>query len=227
MGANAVQSGQSVTIASLDALYNRLYTHYNKHKTSAVQTNSTFASAAIPISNTSGHARGTPVNVTDELSDLKSALTSLKSSTWIKSNTANTQDSMANYITDFTLPSVGSLLKATDFNVIENAITTAEGVIPTYSSQYSNYTNYTNYSNYNNYRNYSQYDNYSNYSNYTNYTNYTNYSGRYSNYSNYTNYNNYRNYSNYSSQYRNYSNYSNYNNYSNYQIRYSNYARSS
>ena len=156
MGANAVSSGTKASIASLDALYNRLYTHYNKHKTSAYQTNSTFKNAAIPISNSSGHAAGSQINITDELTDLKSALNSLSASTWIKPSTANTTVTMTDY-SGFTLPSIGDLLEAADFNIVETAITNAEGIVPNYSSQYSNYSNYSNYTNYSNYSNYSNY----------------------------------------------------------------------
>ena len=175
MGANAVSSGQVVTIAQLDALYNRLYTLYNTHKTSSAQLNTTFKNAAIPISNTSGHARGSQVNVTTELTDLKNALNSLSSSQWYQSNTANTITTMTDY-SGFTLPSVGDLLKATDFNTVETAITNAEKIIPSYSSQYSNYSNYTNYNNYSNYSNYCKYSHYSNYSKYSKYSNYSRYS---------------------------------------------------
>ena len=143
MGANAVKAGDTVTIAQLDALYKRLYNLYNTHKTSTHQTNSSFRSAAIPISNTSGHAAGSLVNPTTELSNLRSALSSLRNSTWIKSGTVDTTVRMTTG--DFTLPSVGSLLKATDFNAVESIITTAEGTVPTYSSRYSNYSNYNNY----------------------------------------------------------------------------------
>lgn len=175
MGANAVSPGQVVTIDQLNALYNRLYTLYNTHKTSSAQLNTTFKNAAIPISNTSGHARGSQVNVTTELTDLKNALNSLSSSQWYQSNTANTITTMTDY-SGFTLPSVGDLLKATDFNTVETAITNAEKIIPSYSSQYSNYSNYTNYNNYSNYSNYSKYSNYSNYSKYSKYSNYSRYS---------------------------------------------------
>lgn len=164
MGANAVSPGQVVTIDQLNALYNRLYTLYNTHKTSSAQLNTTFKNAAIPISNTSGHARGSQVNVTTELTDLKNALNSLSSSQWYQSNTANTITTMTDY-SGFTLPSVGDLLKATDFNTVETAITNAEKIIPSYSSQYSNYSKYSNYSNYSKYSKYSNYSRYSRSSN--------------------------------------------------------------
>jgi len=41
---------------------------------------------------------------------------------------------MSSYVTSFTLPSVGDLLKYTDFNAVESAITIAEGTVPNYSS---------------------------------------------------------------------------------------------
>ena len=61
----------------------------------------------------------------------------LANSQWYQSNTAGTIVRMTDFSGNFSIPSVGSLLKASDFNLIENTITTAETIIPNYANKYN------------------------------------------------------------------------------------------
>ena len=133
MGKDAVAAGTQAQIAQINALYTRLYNLRNTHASSSAQ----IKAANIPaFASTSGISAGTKAT-TSPLQTLKTELTQLSNSKWYQSNTAGTVVTMTDYGTALSIPAVGSLLKYTDFNVVETAITNAEGIIPTYSSKYS------------------------------------------------------------------------------------------
>jgi hypothetical protein len=71
------------------------------------------------------------------LQTLKDELASLANSSWYQSNTANTVVKMTDFSKTCTIPSVGDLLKASDFNLIETTIANAESIIPNYSGKYN------------------------------------------------------------------------------------------
>lgn len=132
MGANTVNPGDKVQLTSLDALYNRLSTLKNTHINSTHQINKANLTTMPDSSNLS---IGTSVN-TEKLTILKQELANLAKSQWYKSNTAGTVVTMTDF-SNFTIPSPNSLLLASDFNLIESAITSAEAIVPNYSGKYS------------------------------------------------------------------------------------------
>ena len=169
----AVNKGSIITIAQLDALYTRLYNLTNTHKNSPYQLNKTNIADA---QQTSGLKSGDIIKTTTAKIDLlKQELKNLANSKWYKDNTYNQIVTMTDFSGNFSIPDVGDLITAEDFNLIDTTISSAESITPHYANNYSQYTNYTNYANYG-----------AQYSNYSQYTNYSKYQGKYSNYSNYT-----------------------------------------
>ena len=136
MGANAVQAGQIINLSSsLDALYLRLYNLRNTHANSTHQLNASNIAAA---QQSSGLKIGDPIAIsTAKIDLLKQELANLANSQWYQSNTAGTVVKMTDFSNNFSIPNVGDLITASDFNLIENTITTAETIIPNYSNKYS------------------------------------------------------------------------------------------
>lgn len=190
-----IQSGSSVSASGFNNLFTRLdnirKNHLNKDGQNST-ANSTFATAF----NTSVAKVGEKP-IPNNVQQIKNNLTTLAQSAWLDTTFAS----------KITIPTVGSLLKATDFNVADNTITEVEGICPNYS-QYSQYGQYGNYDQYGQYTNYGQYGQYTNYAKYSQYDDYGNFS-RYGQYGEYDNYGNYANYGNYG-QYGNYGNYGKY-----------------
>ena len=135
MGNNAVSQNNLITLASLDALYNRLYVLTNTHKNSVDQLNKSLPAAKA----SSGLSSNSPIT-TAPLSELKQELTNLAGSNWYTKHTVEGDSNATTYMTDYgsslTIPSVGELLSASDFNLIENAITSAEAIVPNYGTKY-------------------------------------------------------------------------------------------
>lgn len=135
MGANATSVGDLVKLSDLDALYLRLYNLKMAHINDTDQINQ--SALTIPAES-SGLTQGSRVEVsTAKIATLKSELANLAQSQWYESNTRNTIVSMTDFSTDIKVPNVGDLLKSTDFNLIETAITSAEAIVPTYSNKYN------------------------------------------------------------------------------------------
>lgn len=135
MGVNATSVGDLVKLSDLDALYLRLYNLKMAHINDADQINQ--SALTIPAES-SGLTQGSKVEVsTAKIATLKSELANLAQSQWYQSNTRNTIVSMTDFSTDIKVPNIGDLLKSTDFNLIETAITSAEAIVPTYSNKYN------------------------------------------------------------------------------------------
>ena len=131
----AATQGNKVNLSDLDALYTRLYNLTNTHKNSQYQLN---ASAIASAQQSSNLQQGDKVEVTTSKFDLlKQELANLANSQWEQSNTTGTIVRMTDFSNNFTIPNVGDLLDASDFNLIENTITSAESIIPNYSGRYS------------------------------------------------------------------------------------------
>lgn len=148
-----ISAGTVLRPATFNALLTRLDTvrknHLNKNGQNST-ANSTFATAFV----TNIAASGQIVD-DNNVTKLKNTLTTLAQSAWLDSTFAN----------KITVPSVGTLVKASDFNVWDNTVTAVEAICPNYSKygQYSNYGDYSAYSHYD----YTQYSNYYQYSNYS------------------------------------------------------------
>lgn len=135
MGVNATSVGDLVKLSDLDALYLRLYNLKMAHINDADQINK--SALTIPAES-SGLTQGNKVEVsTAKIATLKSELANLAQSKWYQSDTANTIVTMTDFSTDIKVPNIGDLLKSTDFNLIETAITSAEAIVPTYSNKYN------------------------------------------------------------------------------------------
>lgn len=135
MGVNATSVGDLVKLSDLDALYLRLYNLKMTHINDADQINQ--SALTIPAES-SGLTQGSKVEVsTAKIATLKSELANLAQSQWYQSNTRNTIVTMTDFSTDIKVPNIGDLLKSTDFNLIETAITSAEAIVPTYSNKYN------------------------------------------------------------------------------------------
>lgn len=135
MGVNATSVGDLVKLSDLDALYSRLYNLKMAHINDADQINK--SALTIPAES-SGLTQGNKVEVsTAKIATLKSELANLAQSKWYQSDTANTIVTMTDFSTDIKVPNIGDLLKSTDFNLIETAITSAEAIVPTYSNKYN------------------------------------------------------------------------------------------
>lgn len=135
MGVNATSVGDLVKLSDLDALYSRLYNLKMAHINDADQINK--SALTIPAES-SGLTQGNKVEVsTAKIATLKSELANLAQSKWYQPDTANTIVTMTDFSTDIKVPNIGDLLKSTDFNLIETAITSAEAIVPTYSNKYN------------------------------------------------------------------------------------------
>ena len=135
MGVNATSVGDLVKLSDLDALYLRLYNLKMAHINDADQINQ---SALTVPDESSGLTQGSKVEVsTAKIATLKSELANLAQSQWYQSDTRNTIVTMTDFSTDIKVPNIGDLLKSTDFNLIETAITSAEAIVPTYSNKYN------------------------------------------------------------------------------------------
>lgn len=135
MGVNATSVGDLVKLSDLDELYLRLYNLKMAHINDADQINK--PALTIPAES-SGLTQGSKVEVsTAKIATLKSELANLAQSKWYQPDTANTIVTMTDFSTDIKVPNIGDLLKSTDFNLIETAITSAEAIVPTYSNKYN------------------------------------------------------------------------------------------
>lgn len=135
MGVNATSVGDLVKLSDLDALYLRLHNLKMAHINDTDQINK--PALTIPAES-SGLTQGSKVEVsTAKIATLKSELANLAQSKWYQSDTANTIVTMTDFSTDIKVPNIGDLLKSTDFNLIETAITSAEAIVPTYSNKYN------------------------------------------------------------------------------------------
>lgn len=152
-----MNSGTKAIATDFNKLLSRLETVRANHagKQSVAALNTRF--------NTSVAAAGNSI-VTSNVQAIKTNLNTLANSTWLDTTFASR----------ITVPSAGTLIRASDFNVWDNTITAVEAVC----ANYQNYSNYGNYGEYSNYTNYGHYDYtaYSNYYNYGNYYQYRNYS---------------------------------------------------
>ena len=169
-----IGAGTSVSASGFNKLFERLDAIRANHLNKNGQNATANSSLATPFAKTVAVVGEKPVP--NNVEQIKNNLTKLADSAWLDTTFAS----------KITIPTTGTLLKATDFNVFDNTITAVEAVCPNYS-QYSNYSNYSNYGNYKNYGNYSNYGNYKNYGNYGQYSNYSHY-GRYANYVQYGQY---------------------------------------
>lgn len=139
MGANAVTAGNQIQLSQLDALFARLYNLTNTHKNSSYQINASAISAAQA---SSGLSAGSPVSAVDgKIALLKTELANLANSKWYKSSTSGTIVQMTDFSTNFSVPAQGTKITASDFNLIENAITLAEQITPVYNSKYTSQYN--------------------------------------------------------------------------------------
>ena len=130
----SVNSGDKILLSHLDDLYSRLYNLTVAHQTSLHQQNSANIPNAQQKSNLS--QGDTIATTTAKIDLLKQELKNLSNSWWYQSNTADTKVYMTDFSNNFSLPSVGELLQASDFNLIENTIATAETIIPNYENKY-------------------------------------------------------------------------------------------
>lgn len=137
MGANSQSSGNLARLSDLDALYTRVYNLKNKHINSVDQKNKSALTA--PTKSTSGLKQGDSIKVsTANYALLKSELANLANSKWWTPNSSgNTYTQMPDYSTSISIPNVGDLLQASNFNLLETAITNAENVNISYSGHYS------------------------------------------------------------------------------------------
>ena len=131
----AATQGNKVNLSDLDALYTRLYNLRNIHANSTHQLN---AGAINSAQQSSGLQPGDIVAVSTAKFDLlKQELANLANSKWYEPNTStNAIVTMADFSNNFSIPNIGDLLEASDFNLIENTITSAESIIPNYSGKY-------------------------------------------------------------------------------------------
>lgn len=127
-----INSGTTITLEQIDALYTRIYNLKNTHKSSSHQIN---ASGITLGSQTSGLSKGSTIQ-TNPISTLKSELQNLANSKWYKSSTADTVVQMTDFSGSIIVPSAGSAITAQDFNLVETAITSAEAITPSYASKY-------------------------------------------------------------------------------------------
>lgn len=155
-----ITAGTSVSASGFNTLFERLdairANHLNKDGQNAT-ANSSFATPFARTVAVVGEK-----TVPNNVEQIKNNLTKLADSAWLDTTFAS----------KITIPTAGTLLKATDFNVFDNTITAVEAVCPNYSKYSGQYSNYSEYSNYG-----SKYSNYGNYSNYG-----SKYSGQYTNY---------------------------------------------
>lgn len=137
MGANSQTSGNLAKLSDLDALYTRVYNLKNKHINSSDQKNGSALTA--PQKSTSGLSQGNIIYVsTANYALLKSELANLANSKWWTPNSSdNTYTQMTDFSTSITIPNVGDLLQANNFNLLETAITNAENVDISYSGHYA------------------------------------------------------------------------------------------
>ena len=128
-------SGNVINLSDLDNLYLRIYNLRNTHYNSDYQLN---ASNIASAQQSSGLSQGSKIEVaTAKIDLLKQELKNLANSQWYQSNTAGTIVSMTDFSNNFSIPNIGDLLEASDFNLIENTITTAESIVPQYSNKYN------------------------------------------------------------------------------------------
>ena len=169
-----MNTGDLAKILDFNSLFQRIKTVRDNHANASAQLGTLSA-----FTGDSGIAQYSTIT-TNPIEQLKLQLTELSKSKWYTSGTTSSITTMSDYGTSITIPDIGTLIKATDFNTIETAITAAENApLPSYSSKYSQYGNYSSkYSQYSKYSNYS-----SKYSQYGKYSKYGNYSSKYSNYS--------------------------------------------
>ena len=130
-------AGTKVSISDLNALYSRIYNLKTTHKNSTYQKNASAITISLP--STSGIAVGDTVKTsTANFQLLKNELANLANSKWYTPNSSGeTYTYMTDYSTTINVPNVGDLLKASDFNLLDTAITNAEKVSISYSSHYS------------------------------------------------------------------------------------------
>lgn len=141
-----ISAGASVSASNFNALFTRLNAIRTNHLNKDGQNSTANSSLSTAFSTTVAVAGNKPVP--DNVQQIKNNLTTLADSEWLDTTFASR----------ITIPTAGTLLRASDFNVFDNTITAVEAICPNYSrySRYSNYSNYRNYTNYTNYSNYSR-----------------------------------------------------------------------
>lgn len=140
----AISAGASVSASNFNALFTRLNTIRTNHLNKDGQNTTANTSLRTAFSTRVAVAGNNPVP--SNVQQIKNNLTTLADSEWLDTTFASR----------ITIPTAGTLLRASDFNVFDRTITAVEAVCPNYS-RYSRYSNYSNYRNYTNYTNYSRY----------------------------------------------------------------------
>ena len=153
-----ISAGTKLTPSTFNDLLTRLNTvranHLNKDGQNST-ANSTFRTAFT----TSVAASGAKVAAAN-VQKLRDTLTTLSQSAWLDTTFASR----------VTVPSAGTLVRASDFNIWDNTVTAVERVCANYSA-YRQYRNYNQYGQYGAYDAYGHYD-YTQYRNYYQYSNY-------------------------------------------------------
>lgn len=133
----SVQVGESITVEQLDSLFERVKNLKNIHINSQHQLSS---SLTPPIDN-SGLSPGDLITP-NEIQVLQNELANLANSFWAKPYGANEMIYMTDFSQNFSIPEVGELITASDFNLIDNTISIAEQIVPNYDSRYSSQYGY-------------------------------------------------------------------------------------
>lgn len=155
--------GASLSASSFNNLFTRLDAIRADHLNKDGQ-NSTANTAFGTAFTTTVASQGATV-ATNNVQRIRDNLTTLSNSAWIETSFASR----------ITVPSAGTLVTASDFNIWDNTVTAVEAICPNYS-RYGQYGNYGNYGNYGAYGNYGHsYSNYYDYRNYYRYGNYVQY----------------------------------------------------
>lgn len=155
-----ISAGTSATASGFNDLLTRLDAVRKKHLNKDGQ-NSTANSAFKTAFTTSVASQGANIDNAN-VQKIKDNLTTLEKSEWLKGG---------GHAKKITVPSEGVIIKASDFNVWDNAIKVVEDICPHYS-KYGKYGKYGAYGQYGAYSVYSHYD-YTAYGNYYQYSNYS------------------------------------------------------
>lgn len=129
----ALEQGNKVVATDFNALFETLETIRTEHLNAKGQTSA--ANTALEAPFDTNVAQPGQLPTPSNVQALKDNLTTLVTSTWLESSFASA----------ITVPATGALLKAIDFDIIEQTIEDVEAVCPNYS-QYNQYSNYTDYS---------------------------------------------------------------------------------
>ena len=136
--ANTPSSGSPLGFNTLFArLENLRQTHYN----AGTQINKSSISSPFSTTVASAGNKITQANI----QQLQTNLNTLKRSTWYQTWATYGYSTSDTYVptqslssqANFTIPSAGALIKATDFNTLDSQLKTLEGICPVYSGKYT------------------------------------------------------------------------------------------